>query len=233
MTMLAASKGIRASFVVGTAWALGFVAFTSDARADDAGSSRPVESIDDLPPWSLRLTAGGGVPVPTVQQDLLHEEGYGGLRWAFSGSVERRVYESVGIGVMGLSGFRETDAEPRKGAERFADNAEPPRYSERFSIVAFEVPVSLLMRRRSPWFALELVPWVGVGWGKAWLHEAPEWHAAPAFGASVRAMGRGRHGGIGLALGAYSLSVAEPSVLAGAVNFGMISLSLVGGLDAG
>ncbi|HEX5099599.1 MAG TPA: hypothetical protein VFV94_08875, partial [Polyangiaceae bacterium] len=107
-------------------------------------------------------------------------------------------------------------------------------YSERFSIVAFEVPVSLLAARpHAPWFELELVPWLGVGWGKAWLHEAPDWRAAPAFGASVRAMGRGRNGGVGLALSAYSLSVAQPSSLAGAVNFGTISLSLVGGLDAG
>jgi hypothetical protein len=232
--MLANSARIRWSFLVSAACALGCVAFTTKATADDGGTSRPVRSIDDLPPWSLRLTIGGGIPVPSVHQDLLHEEGYGGLRWAFSGSVERRVYGVLGVGLMALSGFRESDAEPREGAVTFTGGVVPPTYSERFSIVALDVPVSLLaVRAHPPWFELELVPWLGVGWGKAWLHDPSEWRAAPAFGATVRAMGRGRNGGVGLALGAYSMSVAQQSVLAGPVNFGMVSLALVGGLDAG
>jgi hypothetical protein len=232
--MLGGSAFVCASRLVGAACLVGVVAFAAEARADEGGTSRPVESVDDLPPWSLRLSAGGGIPVPNVQHDLLREEGYGGLRWAFSGSVERRVVGSLGVGVMALSGFRESDAEPRKGADTFKDGVVPPTYSERFTLIALEVPISfLVIRPHPPWFELELVPWMGVGWGKAWLHQPSEWKAAPAFGAAVRAMGRGRHGGVGLALGAYSMSVTQPSSVAGPVNFGMISLSLVGGLDAG
>jgi len=225
---------LRAPSLLAAACSLGFLASTLEARAEGAGTTPPVTSIEDLPPWALRVSGGGGVPVPGVHQDLLREEGYGGLRWFFSGSVERRVVGSLGVGVMALTGFRNATAALRADAGSFTATGQPPTYSERFSIVAFEVPVSLLaVRRRPPWFELELVPWVGAGWGKAWLYEAGDLHSAPAFGATVRAMGRGRHGGLGLALGAYSLHVDQPTSVGGPVNFGMVSLSLVGGLDAG
>lgn len=204
---------------------------THAARADAATPQRPVPGIRDLPPWSLRVSVGAGVPVSTIHEQVLSQEGYDGLRFAFTGSVGRRVHDCIGVGVMGLYGFREIQAAYRQDAS-FLDGPKTT-YSERFSIIAAEVPVTLLFARRfGPWLSLELVPWAGVGFGTASITSDTAWRVGPAFGGTLRVLVRGPRASVGVGLGAYSLRV-DTSSLAGPVNFGTYSLSLIGGFDAG
>lgn len=75
MTRRANGPGVRARLLLSAPCALGFVLLSAPAKADDAGTTAlPAQSIEDLAPWSLPVAGGGGVPVPSVHHDLLHEE---------------------------------------------------------------------------------------------------------------------------------------------------------------
>jgi hypothetical protein len=205
-----------------------------DARTDaHAGAPRDPATTGELPHWSVRVSVGGGAPVPTVHEELLRQAGYGAPRWMLSGALERRFHGAVGVGVMGSYGFRTTDPEPRDGAEFFVSGP-VPTYSERFALGAFEVPLTFqVARHRRSWVEVAVVPWAGMGWGTAAMFDAGAWRAGPAVGASLRLLGRTEHVAFGVALGAYTLPTRAPSSVAGTINFGTISLSLVGGFDAG
>lgn len=206
----------------------------ADTRADaHAPSPRDPATAGELPPWSVRLTIGGGAPVSTVHEELLRQEGYGAPRWMMSGAVERRFHGALGVGAMVSYGLRTTDPDPRDGGGSFLDGP-VPTYSERFVLAAFEVPLTFLVaHQRRSWVEASIVPWAGLGWGAATLRDGGQWRSGPTLGATFRLMGRSEHVAMGVALGAYTLPIAQPSSVAGTINFGMFSLALVGGFDAG
>ncbi len=206
------------------------------AHADEAGSPRKVTGLGDLPAWSVRLSGAGGVPLPTTHEQLLNADGYSGARWTVTAAVERRVYGHLGVGLLGIYGARTLTASPQDGANEFIEGA-VSRYSERHWIAAAELPFTFLLARLGhrdhAWLEVSLVPWLGVGFGSHEFYGGGEWRAGPALGGTGRLMVRGRHGGAGLAAGAYTLRVAQPSSVPTAVDFGMIFFGVVGGFDVG
>jgi hypothetical protein len=206
------------------------------AHADEMSSRRSVTELGDLPAWSVRLSGAGGAPLPTVHEQLLNADGYSGARWAVTAAVERRVYGHLGVGLLGVYGVRTLTASPQDGGDEFLGPAESG-YSEHHWIGAAELPLTFLAARlgrgEHAWLEVSLVPWLGVGFGTHDLHGSGAWRAGPAFGGLARLMFRGRHAGAGLAAGAYTLRIVEPSSLPRSVDFGMILLSVVGGFDVG
>jgi len=202
------------------------------AQSDTEKGEAP--SDKSLPAWSLRFTAGGGIPLPGTADDLVRAEGYGGLRWLFSGALERRVAGPLGAGATALFGWRNTTSAADDGTS--AAGAAIPHYSESYWALGAELPITFELgdfTRHKAWFELALVPWLGLGMGQANLYGNGQLRVGPAFGANVRMLVRGRHGGAGLMLGVHSLRVSGAGGLADAVDFGMFSLSLVGGFDVG
>jgi hypothetical protein len=205
-------------------------------HADEAGSPRKGTELEDLPAWSVRVSGGGGAPLPTAHEQLLNAEGYSGARWAVTAAVERRLHGHLGVGLLGVYGVRTLAAAPQDGGNEFLAAAEAS-YSEHHWIAAAELPLTFLPARlgrsHDAWLEISLVPWIGVGFGTHELHGSGEWRAGPAAGGVARLMFRGRHAGAGLAAGAYTLRIAEPSSIPGRVDFGMIFLAVVGGFDVG
>ena len=206
------------------------------AHADEVGPSRSVTELGDLPAWSVRLSGAAGVPLPTLHEQLLNADGYSGARWAVTAALERPVYGHLGVGLLGVYGARTLTASPQDGGNEFLGAAEPS-YSEHYWIAAAELPFTFLAARLGrgdhAWLEVSLVPWLGVGLGTHDLYGGGVWRAGPALGGVGRLMFRGRHAGAGLAAGAYTLRITEPSSVPGPVDFGMIFLSVVGGFDVG
>jgi hypothetical protein len=209
----------------------------SEARAEDSGLERRAEGLEDLPPWSLRLGFGGGVPLASSQADLLSAEGYSGPRWAFTGEVERRVYGSLGLGARVIYGWRSLEPSLREGATSFGGGAPTVTYTERDWIGAAEAPFDFLIGRaggrNDTRIELSLVPWLGVGFGNVDLYDDSSWRAGLAFGGEARLFFRSRHGGGGFSVGGYTLRLPPPSVLAGPVDLGVVLFSAIGGFDVG
>jgi hypothetical protein len=218
-----------------TVLALALTLHAENALADAAtGDGKPLPNDAPLPLWSLRFSGGGGIPLPGTADDLVRAEGYGGLRWLFSGAVERRITGPLGAGATVLFGWRNTTSAADDGTS--APGNPIPHYAESYFAFGAELPITFELgdfTRQKTWFELALVPWVGLGAGQANLYGEGRLKVGPAFGANARAMLRGRHGGAGLLLGVHSLRVPGAGGMADVVDFGMFSLSLVGGFDVG
>jgi hypothetical protein len=206
-------------------------------HAEETTQAHGVERRDELPPWSLRLSLGGGVPLPNTHETLLGEEGYSGARWAYSLALERQLHGPLGVGLLALYGNRSLEAAPTQDGASFV-GAVPPRYSERWWMMAVELPLTFLVghfgsRNQGQWVELDLVPWAGFGGGNVELYANGAWRWGPAFGGQARFLLRGRHVAGGVAAGAYSLRITEPSSVAGPIDFGMVLFSAIGGFDVG
>jgi hypothetical protein len=217
--------------------ALAFALDLRVAHAEESKRARRIEHLDELPPWSLRLTVGGGVPLPNTHETLLGEEGYSGARWAYSAAIERRLQGAFGLGLLGLYGNRSLEAAPTEDNGDFVGTVSP-RYSEQWWIAAVELPLSFLAGHfgapnKDQWVELDLVPWAGVGGGSVGLYANSAWRSGPAFGGQARLLLRGRNVAGGFAAGAYSLRVTQPASVAGPIDFGMILFSAIGGFDVG
>lgn len=208
---------------------------SANAHAEDSGVKLLRHDIDvaDLPPWSLRLGVAGGMPVPSLHEEILAEEGYSGPRWAFMVSAERRVHGHLGIGLLGVYALRSIDASLRENATSVAGPS--PTYSERSWLGAVELPITFLLGHPRKTFSTELclVPWVGVGAGTLDLYEKAGWQAGPAFGGELRLLWRGRRVVGGLGIGGYSLRVDTPGAISDPVDLGMFFVSALGGFDVG
>jgi hypothetical protein len=219
------------------AGALTFVLDLGMLHAEEPTRTRRLERREELPPWSLRLTVGGGVPLPNTHEALLGQEGYSGARFAYSLAVERQLHGPFGVGLLGLYGNRSLEAAPTEDRASFVGSV-APRYSEQWWIAAVELPLAFLTghfgsRNRDQWVELALVPWAGIGGGNVGLYANRAWHSGPAFGGQARFLLRGRHVAGGFAAGAYSLRVTESFSVAGPIDFGMVLFSAIGGFDVG
>lgn len=206
----------------------------ASALARDETTQEQGPSDSPLPSWSLRFAGGGGIPLPGTADDLVRAEGYGGVRWLFSGALERRLTGPLGVGATALLGWRNSTYVADEGASTAGSSI--PRYAETYWAAGAELPFTFELgdfTRRTAWFELALVPWVGLGAGQASLYGNGELKVGPAFGAHLRGMLRGRYGGVGLVLGVHSLRISGAGGMASAVDFGMFSLSLLGGFDVG
>lgn len=233
MSARAFSRATRALFAA--VLALASTLRSANAHAEDAGARLSPHDLDvvDLPPWSFRLGVAGGVPVPSLHERILAEEGYYGTRWAFMVSAERRVHGHLGIGLLGVYALRSVDASLREDATSVIGPS--PTYSERSWIGAVELPLTFLLGHPRTTFATELclAPWIGAGAGTLELYDEAGWQAGPAFGGDLRLLWRGRRVVGGVSVGGYSLRVDTPGAISDPVDLGMFFFSALGGFDVG
>jgi len=206
------------------------LAWSGHAVAADADASPDAPPPPEKPSrvWLARAGVGLGFATQSQQEALVSAESFGGPRFHVSAEVARMLTERVGLGVLGMYGWREAGVDV--GSDHTTTLSQPPVYAEQFAGAALEVPIVFdLGPRRSA--EVSLVPFAGLGSGGVGLYRSGPWHGGPLFGGSLQIFAPRAY--LGAALGAYFLPLPPPGRTGGHNDLGSYFFSLIVGLDAG